>query len=259
MYADECEYVSRLIIPPPIVLQDAASPVPDSELDLAVSAPASQLSAGAGGAEARKQLVQAMKLYLEVKSESTASEEKESKDATAVKLMQSSAEAGNADAQEILGRWYQAGAAGLAKDMTKAIQWFERATAGGSMSAQLMLGMEYLTGKNVPKDLPKAKAAVMLVAKQENDREAAANAMHYLGTWPTDLNVQESVDWLTRSIEIWNTVEPPTDRPKKAIERSGRTLQIIAERRMTVEIHGRKRKEFNGQTGEGEGRHTTRT
>ena len=172
--------------------------------------------------------------------------------------MQSSAEAGNADAQEILGRWYQAGAAGLAKDMTKAIQWFERATAGGSMSAQLMLGMEYLTGKNVPKDLPKAKAAVMLVAKQENDREAAATAMHF-GTWPTDLNVQESVDWLTRSIETSNMVQPSTDTAREAIERSGRTLQIIAERRMTVEIHGRKRKEFNGQTGEGEGRHTTRT
>jgi len=224
-----------------------------------VSPPASPPSAGAGGDEARKQLAQAMKLYREAESESISGEEKQSKDAKAVELIQSSAEAGNTDAQQMLGSWHLLGAAGLAKDVTKAIEWFERATAGGSMSAQLMLGIEYFSGEIVPKDLPKAKAALMIVARQENDREAAADAMYYLGTWPTDLNVQESVEWLTRSIETSNTVERPTDREKKAIERSGRTLQIIAERRMTVEISGHKRKEYNGQTGEGNERHTTRT
>jgi len=205
---------------------------------------------------------EAMRLYREAKSEATPSEEKASKYAEALQFLQSSAEAGNANAQEQLGLFHEQGMGGLPKDIMKATEWLERAAAGGSTRAQARLGLLYMMDEVVPQDLPKAKALLTMAAEQEDDREEAARAMLCLGMWPAKaqvLNVKESVPWLIRSIEAGKNVEPQTDSVEGVIEQAEEELEGIAERQLTVEIHGHKKKEFNGQKGEGAGHHTARS
>ena len=223
------------------------------------SAPISPISAGDGDDEARKQLVESVRLYREAKSEATPSEEKASKYAEALEFLQSSAEAGNTNAQAQLGLFHEEGVGGLPKDVMKATEWLERAAAGGSTRAQAHLGLLYMMDEVVPQDLPKAKALLTMAAEQEDDREEAARAMLCLGMWPAKAQVpnnKESVHWLIRGIEAGKSVEPQTDSVKEGIKKAEEMLEGIAERQLTVEIHGHKKKEFNGQKGEGAGPHT---
>jgi TPR repeat protein len=213
-------------------------------------APTSPISAGDGDDEARKQLLEAERLYHEAESDATPSEEKASKYAKVVEILQAAAEAGNAHAQYQLGHLYRSGLAGLAKDATKALELWERSAAGGWTKATWRIGVHYWSGKEGPQDLPKAKAAFTIVAEQEDDKSLAADAMLALSSWP-DLNVQKHVEWLERSIVTADSVEPPTGRGDDVLEEAEDKLRHIAERRMTVEIRGHKRNDFNGQKGEG--------
>ena len=214
------------------------------------SALTSPISAGDGDDEARKQVSEALRLYHEAESEATPSEEKASKYAKVVEILQAAAEAGNAKAQHELGLVYGRGLAGLAKDATKALEWWERSAAGGWTEAYRKIGGYYLSGKEVPRDLPKAKAAFTIAAEQEDNKSAAADAMLALSSWP-DLNLQKHVEWLERCIVTAESVEPSTKLGNEVWERAEDKLKDIAERRMTVEIRGHKRKDFNGQKGEG--------
>lgn len=57
---------------------------------------------------------------------------------------------GDADAANRLGVWYEKGKNGLPADGAKAVEWYRRAAAGGSILAMHNLGDCYLNGTGVP-------------------------------------------------------------------------------------------------------------
>ena len=70
------------------------------------------------------------------------------------------AEAGDGGAMWILGVWYELGKKGLAKDLAKVFEWFEKSHEAGFESGTGCLGLCYLYGKGVPKCL--ARGAMLL-------------------------------------------------------------------------------------------------
>ncbi len=62
------------------------------------------------------------------------------------------ANAGNAEAQFVLGQFYKAGA-GVPKDMDKAVRWLTSAALNRHKGAQILLGNMYRTGDGVETDL----------------------------------------------------------------------------------------------------------
>jgi hypothetical protein len=66
--------------------------------------------------------------------------------------------AGSAEAAQQLGLVYAQGLAGVGRDETHAAQLFEQAARAGHRRAQLNLGILYLRGQGVPRDLAEARA-----------------------------------------------------------------------------------------------------
>lgn len=76
----------------------------------------------------------------------------ESGDTGAVKDLREAADAGYPDAQFYLGRLYEAGSAGLDKDLVQARRWTERAADGGNASAMYNLASYLYAGEGGAKD-----------------------------------------------------------------------------------------------------------
>jgi len=76
----------------------------------------------------------------------------EAGDTSAVNDLKRAANLGFAPAQFYLGRLYEAGAAGLAKDMTQARLWTQRAAQGGDPAAMYNLASYLYAGDGGPKD-----------------------------------------------------------------------------------------------------------
>jgi localization factor PodJL len=76
----------------------------------------------------------------------------EAGDTSAVNDLKRAANLGFAPAQFYLGRLYEAGAAGLAKDMTQARIWTQRAAQGGDPAAMYNLASYLYAGDGGPKD-----------------------------------------------------------------------------------------------------------
>ncbi len=70
----------------------------------------------------------------------------------AVRLWKSHAEAGNPEAQFILGVLYYRGNAGLGKDIIESVHWYRKAAEQGHMNAQYNLGILYATGNGLVLD-----------------------------------------------------------------------------------------------------------
>ena len=75
------------------------------------------------------------------------------------------AQAGNADAQSYIGLLYITGS-GVEKDVDKGIEWIKKGAEGGSKQAQLGLGMAHLRGEDVEKDERKGFDLVRKAAEQ---------------------------------------------------------------------------------------------
>ena len=80
----------------------------------------------------------------------------DSGDVTAVPDLKTAAEQGVPAAQFYLARLYEAGGAGLGKDMAAARRWTTRAAEGGDASAMYNLASYLYAGDGGPKDLPGA-------------------------------------------------------------------------------------------------------
>ena len=85
------------------------------------------------------------------------------------------AEAGDAEAQHILGLMYAKGD-GVAKDRAKAAEWWQKAATQGSTKSQYNLGLLYARGDGVAKDMAKAAEWWQKAATQGD-----AKAQGYLG------------------------------------------------------------------------------
>ena len=86
------------------------------------------------------------------------------------------AEAGDADAQFLLGARYINGM-GVPKDSIKAVEWWQKAAAQGHADAQFLLGLMYADGEGVPQDSVKAVEWLQKAAAQGD-----AKAQYSLGT-----------------------------------------------------------------------------
>jgi localization factor PodJL len=145
----------------------------------------------------------------------------EAGDVSAVNDLKRAANLGFAPAQFYLGRLYEAGAAGLAKNMTEArrwtqqaaqggdpaamynlasylyagdggpkdvagaVEWFRKAAERGVVNSQYNLAQLYETGHGVPKNLPEAYKWY-LVAAAAGDPESKANVQTLKSQVPAD-------------------------------------------------------------------------
>jgi TPR repeat protein len=71
------------------------------------------------------------------------------------------AEAGDGWAMCKLGLWYKNGEKGLAKDMAKAFEWYEKSHEAGDATGTASLGACYLEGDGVPKCQSRANTLLM--------------------------------------------------------------------------------------------------
>jgi TPR repeat protein len=81
------------------------------------------------------------------------------------------AEAGEGRAMCKLGNWYMRGEKGLAKDLAKAFEWFQKSHEAGNASGTAGLGACYLVGMGVPNCL--ARGAMLLGQAAERGSKSA--------------------------------------------------------------------------------------
>jgi TPR repeat protein len=84
---------------------------------------------------------------------------------TALRLLRTPAEQGNAEAQLLLGFMYEDGK-GVPQDYAEAARWFRKAAEQGNIAAQGTLGSMYLDGLGVPKDPAQAVRWLRKAAEQ---------------------------------------------------------------------------------------------
>jgi len=93
-----------------------------------------------------------------------------------VAKMRREAEAGDGAAMYILGAWYWLGRKGLAEDLAKAFEWYEKSHEAGNASGTAGLGACYLVGMGVPKCQSRASTLMSDAAAR-----GSKNACIYLG------------------------------------------------------------------------------
>ena len=99
--------------------------------------------------------------------------------ARAMELALPLAEAGNADAQYLVGRMYEKGR-GVKKDKAKILTWYRRAAEGGNAKAQYKLGAGYAMGfTGLEQNNEKAKKWIRMSAEQGYDRAQKILAYAY--------------------------------------------------------------------------------
>jgi len=89
--------------------------------------------------------------------------------ATAARLWQPLAEAGDADAQTALGTLYYLGL-GVPRDMARAYRWFGQAARGGHAGGQFHLGVMYRFGHGIPQDIFQAYLWLYAASNQGHER-----------------------------------------------------------------------------------------
>ena len=89
--------------------------------------------------------------------------------AQALADLRASAEAGDAEAQFILGGMYVTGV-GVPQDAAEAVAWYRRAAEQGDARAQYNLGGMYRKGRGVPQDAAEAVAWYRRAAEQGHAR-----------------------------------------------------------------------------------------
>jgi TPR repeat protein len=85
------------------------------------------------------------------------------------------AEAGEGWAMQNLGLWYERGQKGLAKDLAKAFEWYEKSHEAGNAGGTGNLGACYLVGAGVPKCL--VRGATLLGQAAERGSTVACYLM----------------------------------------------------------------------------------
>ena len=83
----------------------------------------------------------------------------------AVKWFRKAAERGDADAQFMLGTFYENGE-GVPQDYQEAVKWYRKAAEQGNADAQFLLGGLYATGQGVPQDDAEAVKWLRKAAEQ---------------------------------------------------------------------------------------------
>lgn len=85
-----------------------------------------------------------------------------------MQALQHALAAGSTEAAQQLALVYAQGLAGTPRDMTRAVQLFEKAADAGNQRAQLNLGILYFRGQGVPRDLVQARAWLEKAAAEDD-------------------------------------------------------------------------------------------
>jgi TPR repeat protein len=95
------------------------------------------------------------------------------------------AEAGDGAAMYNLGLWYKKGEKGLAKDLAKAFEWYEKSHEAGYAGGTGSLGACYLEGTGVPKCLARGATLLMDAAGCGSSKVACYNLgrAYAVGIW----------------------------------------------------------------------------
>ena len=97
-------------------------------------------------------------------------------DASKLAMVQKRVDKGDAEATEFLGDQYYSGKLGLAKDVSRAIELWTRATGLGSLDAHCQLGCVYYAGDSVEEDKPRG-----ICHLQQAAMKGHASSRHLLG------------------------------------------------------------------------------
>jgi hypothetical protein len=114
--------------------------------------------------------------------------------ASAIRLWQRFADAGDGVSQYNLGQTYEAGQ-GVAQDFATAAEWYRRAAESGIPHARLNLGIAYALGRGVPRDLLQAYKWLSLATaayRTDEDRSRAVKARDLVATKMTSDEVAEA-------------------------------------------------------------------
>ena len=103
--------------------------------------------------------------------------------------LRASAEKGDANSQNDLGKAFFLGTFGLTKDEAEAVKWYRKAAEQNHADAQYNLGWRYAEGRGVPKDEAEAVKWFCKAAEQNHaDAQARLSQCYYNGIGvPKDL------------------------------------------------------------------------
>ena len=142
--------------------------------------------------------------------------------AQALAALRASAEAGDAEAQFILGGMYVTGV-GVPQDAAEAVAWYRRAAEQGNARAQSNLGAMYDQGLAVPQDAAEAHMWLTIAASRSTGAERelimTARAAVAARMTPTDLREAErrAQAWHAAHQGMRNRAAPPSDTGRESL------------------------------------------
>lgn len=105
------------------------------------------------------------------------------------------AESGDASAQYLMGYSFEMGQNNPV-NLSKAVKWYQEASANNHSRAQHRLGLMYATGKGVPTDFGKTAELFEAAAKQKDSAAQMDYAMLLFGMAPPEYkNPKEAYAW----------------------------------------------------------------
>lgn len=111
------------------------------------------------------------------------------------------AEHGEFSAQRELGKIYDTGYSHIPANAEESIKWYTRAAEKGDMCALLNLGTKYMDGRNIPKDLGKARYWLEKAAALNDPYAAWYLALIHSGADGVDARQETARYWVQKSID----------------------------------------------------------
>ena len=142
--------------------------------------------------------------------------------AQALADLRASAEAGDPEAQFILGGLYLTGV-GVPPDAAEAVAWYRRAAEQGHATAQSNLGAMYAEGRGVPPDAVEAHMWLTIAASRstgaEREQIVTARTAVAVRMTPTDVREAErrAQAWHAAHQGMRNHAVPPSDTGRKGL------------------------------------------
>jgi len=115
---------------------------------------------------------------------------------SAAEEMRRKAEAGDRDAQCLLGIMYREGS-GVPQDLAEAAKWYRKAAEQGEVNAQRYLGYVYMEGEGVPQDAAEAASWYRRAAEQGDDNAQLIMGLLYAEGEGVTRNFRTAYVWLS--------------------------------------------------------------
>ncbi len=118
----------------------------------------------------------------------------------AASLLENAAQAGNLNAQTIIGEYYFSGN-GVERDPQKAAEWLRKAADRNFAPAKAALAYLYLSGFGVPKDYELALSLARSAAEAGAPAGADVLGLIYLNGWGVSADGGEAIKWFTKAAD----------------------------------------------------------